>query len=193
VRRRLALLSFALFLALGGLVEGGVLHGLDQHAVSHWMPWLAPHHHALIQVATVFVPETRPTLAGTLVALWTYPASVLPSAILVALAARHLRSWRPVVVWVVANVVDVVFKELFHRPALFFHGVHVTGFDHSLPSGHTMRACVVAASLAAAWRGGRYAWLWAALVPVALVVSGDHTPTDVVAGLLAAGGLLLGM
>ena len=62
--------------------------------------------------------------------------------------------------------------------------MHVTGFDHSLPSGHTLRALVVALALACVWRAGRLAFLWAATVPVSLVVTGDHVPTDVLAAAL---------
>jgi membrane-associated phospholipid phosphatase len=185
VRRRLAVIPFALFVALAALVAAGAFHGADQYAVSHWMPWLQRKSHPLVQVSTLVVPETRWTLAGTLVALWTYPASLLPSALVAGYAAWRLRDARPAVLWLAANALELAGKLLVERPALFAHGRHVTGFDHSLPSGHTLRSLVVAWSLAALWRRGRLAYAWALSVPFALVVLGDHTPTDVVAGVLA--------
>jgi membrane-associated phospholipid phosphatase len=155
------------------------------------MPWLQRKSHPLVQISTLVVPETRWTLGGTLVALWTYPASLLPSALVVGYAAWRLRDARPAVLWVAANLVELAGKLLVARPALYAHGRHVTGFDHSLPSGHTMRSLVVAYSLAALWRRGRLAYVWALSVPFALVVTGDHVPTDVVAGLLAFAALAL--
>ena len=99
-----------------------------------------------------------------------------------------LRGWNAAVwavLWVAANVLELLGKLIVERPNLYLHGMHVSGFDHSLPSGHTLRSLVVATALAATWRTGRAALAWAATIPFALVVLGDHTPTDVVAGLLA--------
>ena len=62
----------------------------------------------------------------------------------------------------------------------------ISAFDTSLPSGHTIRSLIVAGAVAAAWRSGRAAYVWAATVPFALVATGAHTPTDVVAGSLIA-------
>jgi membrane-associated phospholipid phosphatase len=185
VRRRLAVIAFLLFVVLAALVAAGAFHGVDQYAVSHWMPWLQGKSHPFVQLSTLVVPETRWTLGGTLVALWTYPASLLPSALVAGYAAWRLRDARPAVLWVAANVVELAGKLIVERPALYAHGRHVTGFDHSLPSGHTMRSLVVAYALAALWRRGRFAYAWALTVPFALVVTGDHVPTDVVAGILA--------
>ena len=193
MRRRLAVIPFALFVALAALVAAGVFHGLDQYAVDHWMPWLQAKSHPLVAIGTLFVPETRWTLGGTLAALWTYPASVLPSALVAGYATWRLRDPRPAALWVVANAVELAGKLAVERPALYTHGRHITGFDHSLPSGHTMRSLVVAWSLAALWRRGRLAYAWALTVPFALVVTGDHTPTDVVAGALAFAGLALAL
>jgi len=191
VRRRLALSSFALFVLLAALVAAGVFHGVDQYAVSHWMPWLQRKSHPLVEITTLVVPETRWTLGGTLVALWTYPASLLPSALVAGYAAWRLRDARPAVLWVAANAVELAGKLIVARPALYAHGRHVTGFDHSLPSGHTMRSLVVAYALAALWRRGRFAYAWALTVPFALVAVGDHVPTDLVAGILAFAALSL--
>jgi membrane-associated phospholipid phosphatase len=193
VRRGIALVSAVLFVTLAILVELGELTRLDQHAVSHWMPWLEPQHHPMITVSALLVPQTVPSTFGTLVDVWTYPAAVVPSGVIVALLlvrrGRSAAVWAAL--WVAANVVELAGKLIVVRPDLYLHGLHVTGLDNSLPSGHTLRSFVLAAALAATWRAGRAAFLWAATIPFALVALGDHTPTDVVAGLLAFSALYL--
>lgn len=187
VRRRIAVVSALLFVALAILVELGEFTWLDQYAVHHWMPWIRPRHQPFVTLGALFVPQTKPSLGGTLVDLWTYPAAVVPSGLIVAaiLVARGRRAAVWGVLWIAANVLELAGKLIVDRPALYYHGAHVTGFDHSLPSGHTLRSLVIATALAATWKQGRAALVWAATVPFALVASGDHTPTDVVAGLLA--------
>ena len=187
MRRRVALVSAALFVALAILVELGAFTWLDQYAVSHWMPWLQPEHHPLITISALLVPQTVPSTLGTIVDVWTYPAAVVPSAVIVAVIVLA-RGWDAAVwaaLWVAVNVVELAGKLIVVRPNLYFHGLHVTGLDNSLPSGHTLRSLVVATAVAATWRAGRAALVWAATIPFALVALGDHTPTDVVASLLA--------
>jgi membrane-associated phospholipid phosphatase len=196
VHRRAAVPFALLFVALAILVELGVFTGLDQYAVDHWMPWLAPKSHPLVTIGALFVPSTKSSTAGTIVDLWTYPAAVVPSGIVIAivLAARRRAALPWSALWVAANVVELAGKLIVHRPALYFHGMHLSGFDNSLPSGHTLRSLVIAAALTATWRrAGRPALAWAATIPFALVALGDHTPTDVVAGLLAFGALYCGL
>jgi len=174
-------------------VHVGAFTRLDRYAVEHWMPWLRPSHPRLIHLHTLVVPETRHTLGGTLVGLWTFPASPVVSALLVGSAAlaldrrarrREAVSW--CAVWVVGNAIELATKLSLSRPRLDA----VSGFDNSFPSGHTLRAFLVAAALAAAWPRLRVAYLWALGVPFALVVLGDHTPTDVVGGALLASALI---
>lgn len=187
MHRRVALVSAILFVTLAVLVDLGRFTWLDQHAVSHWMPWLQPKPQPLVTIGGLFVPGTKSSAFGTLLDIWTYPAAVFPSFVIVALLVV-LRGWNAAVwavLWVAANLVEVAGKLIVERPNLYFHGVHVSGLDHSLPSGHTLRSLVVATALAATWRAGRPALLWAATIPFALVALGAHTPTDVVAGLLA--------
>ena len=135
-----------------------------------------------------------------LVDLVTYPASILVSALVFGVAGLVLwrRGSRTVAVvcwatWFVANALEAATKLALPKPALHREqdGVtyHVVPFDHSFPSGHTVRAVLLAALVALVWR--RFAWpaaVWAVLVvPVCLVAGSSHVPSDV------AGGLLFGL
>jgi membrane-associated phospholipid phosphatase len=74
------------------------------------------------------------------------------------------------------------------RPLLHRHGLPLAAFESSFPSGHTLRAVLLAAT-AGAVRPGARLWLaaWAAAVLVLLEVDGVHVPTDIAGGLLLAG------
>lgn len=197
-RPRVALAGAALFVATAALVAAGALTWLDQYAVTHLMPWLRPRHHPLVTISSLTLPAVHGSVAQVLVDLWTYPAAFLPSALLVLAGAWRLRArgrmdaalaW--CALWIAGNAVELAGKLAVERPPLHRGGVHVSGFDHSLPSGHTIRSLVVAGALAWAWRRGRLAFVWAAGVPFALVALGHHTPTDVVAGVFV-GAILAG-
>lgn len=159
------------------LASAGAFTGADDFAVAHLAPWLNPRPHPSITLATLTIPSIGGPVGKQLLNLWIYPAAVLPSLVIVAVCGLR---W--LALWVAGNAVEVVGKAVVSRPALHWHGAHVRGFDHSLPSGHTIRAFLVAAALAAAWRHGRWAWLWAVTVPFALVALGHHVPSDTVAG-----------
>jgi membrane-associated phospholipid phosphatase len=187
--RRVAVAGGIAFLALAVLVATGVVEGIDRYAAHHWMPWEVPAHHALIEPAAVFVPETRWTLGGTLVALLTYPASPFVSALVVVACAWLMRrrgestgAIALCALWLAANALEVSGKLIVARDPIR------DAFRHSYPSGHTVRACIVAAAVAAVWhRAHVVVATWAIVaVPVALVLIGDHTPSDVVGGLLLA-------
>jgi membrane-associated phospholipid phosphatase len=182
----------AALVVLTTLVATGSLRGADQFAVSHWMPWLAPRRHALLDVTSLLVPARHGTVAARALDAWTYPASVLASAVIVAVCAYRTRRWILVALWVAGNAVELVGKLALGKPALFTaHHVHVTGFDHSYPSGHTIRGALVAAAVAVTWpRVAPVAAVWFATVPFVLVVLGYHTPTDVIGGALVAALLL---
>lgn len=178
---RLAVAGALLFVVTALLAAAGAFTRIDDFALAHLAPWLNPHAHSSITLATLTLPATGGSLGKQLVDLWIYPASVLPSlVIVVACAWREGLRW--LALWVAGNAVEVIGKLVVSRPALRAHGLHATGFDHSLPSGHTIRAFLVAAALTAAWRHGRWAWLWAITVPAALVALGHHVPSDTVAG-----------
>jgi membrane-associated phospholipid phosphatase len=192
-RPRIALAGAALFVATAALVAAGAFTRLDQYAVSHLMPWLQPEPHALVTISSLTLPGLEGSPGRKLVDLWTYPAAFVPSALLVLVSAWRMRVRGRVdaavtscALWVAGNAVELAGKLGVERPALYRDGGHVTGFDQSLPSGHTIRSLVVAGALAWAWRRGRLAFAWAAGVPFALVALGHHTPTDVVAGVFVA-------
>lgn len=185
------LVPAAAFVATAALVDAGALSWLDQYAVDHWMPWLAPQHHPLIVPEHLFLPRVggRP-VAASLLDLWTYPASLFVSFVVVGACTYLTGRFVFLALWLALNAVELAGKLIVDRPPLYTAAhVHVTAFDHSLPSGHTMRAFVVAIALAWSFRRGRLAYLWAASVPVALVLTGNHVPTDVIAGLFAVAAL----
>lgn len=181
------------FLVLAGLVMAGVFTGIDRYSVRHLMPWLEPSTGRLVNIGALFLPETRPSLGGSLVALWTYPASPFVSGLVIvvcAYAVDHRGDRRAAVsfcaLWIIANVLELIGKLAIARPAIGLHR-----FQHSYPSGHTLRACVIAAVVTWTWRrAGPAVAAWALAVPVALVLLGDHTPTDVVGGLLLSSCLI---
>ena len=187
--RRLAILAAAAFALLTALVWTGVFTSLDRYAVHHLMPWanFGPHH--LVDVPSVFTPQTKPSLGGTLVALWTYPASPFVSGLVVLACARKLgrpRGLAAIGVWLAANAIELLGKLVVDRPS-----VGPSGFTDSFPSGHTVRAFVTAAIVGWTWRrAGAPAFAWAAGVAVALVALGDHVPTDVLGGALLAAALV---
>lgn len=183
--RRVAITAGSLFLVLTGLVWGGVFTRLDRLAAHHWMPWAQFGHHRLIDFGSVFTPQTEHTLGGTLVGLWTYPASPFVSGLIVLACAWKLGRRDGLVaiaLWIAANAFELAGKLIVARPS-----VGEPGFTHSFPSGHTVRAFVTAAVIGWTWRRAALpAVAWAAGIPFALVALGDHVPTDVLGGALLA-------
>jgi membrane-associated phospholipid phosphatase len=188
-RPRLAIAGGLLAALVATLAASGVLRGIDQYAVDHLMPWLQVRHRPFVTFGALTVPKFPRPAANTALELWTYPAAVLPSLLIVLAAARRLPridglAW--CTLWCAGNAVELAGKLILRKPDLYLHTSHVAAFDASLPSGHTIRAFVLACAVASAWRWGRLARVWAATVPFALVVSGAHAPSDVVTGTLVA-------
>jgi membrane-associated phospholipid phosphatase len=198
---------FAVLGALGGalavlaaLVQGGVLRSVDQFSADHLMPWLVPGNASGVTARGFYRPfPLHSPVAIKLLDAWTYPCSVLASALVVIGVGTLL--WRrhgpeaglaPAAAWVLANTIEVIGKGLLTKPAVFGTAdgqrVHVVPFDDSFPSGHMTRGVVVAWALALVWRRAA-PWLvgWAALVGPALVLCSAHTISDV------AGGALVGL
>ena len=183
------------FAALAALVAHGNLTSLDEWAMHHAMP-------------EARFTTTKPTLADALVPLWgsswhgavaittdvvTLPAALITSAAIVALACFVVRGRTAVAlaaVYVVGNCVEELTKATLTRPALFAQGLHVAAFDNSFPSGHTIRAALVALAVAGAWpRAWRWAVVWAAATAVMLELGAQHVPSDIAGGLLLAAAL----
>ena len=188
-----------LFALLAVLVAHGTFTHLDQHAVSNLMPWLQPPFHTGVQASHLFLPRVGGSLGEAPVALSTYPAGALPSAVVLVCCtvSLHRRGLdRAAVVWsaawLIANLVEVAGKAIVVRPALFSHGLHVASYDQSYPSGHMLRATVLTAAVIYTWHRARPLLVWLPAMAVALVALGDHTPTDVAGGVLAASALVLG-
>jgi membrane-associated phospholipid phosphatase len=169
----------AAFAALAVLVAAGAFTGLDQWAVDHLMPGGAFSAH-------------EPSLVDALVPLktthWHDPWSVavnvltLPASFVIALALVAWRSRLLAALLLAAVAVETLCKHVLDRPPLQHGGLHVVGFDDSFPSGHALRAVIVAGAFLSP-----LAALWALASIVLLELAGWHTPTDI------AGGIALGL
>jgi membrane-associated phospholipid phosphatase len=117
----------------------------------------------------------------------TLPGQVVVSFLLVLAASWKLRTPDWIGVWLVAVVVELVFRHTLMRPPLYRHEVHLVAFDNSWPSGHALRCAIVAAALTAAWPRLRIMLgVWLAAAVVLLELAGFHTPSDLAGGLLLA-------
>jgi len=198
LRRRRPIAALIVSLAvLTGLVESGALTRIDQYAVYHLMPGLDVRHQGKDSLGGLFVPYSgRLEWWDKILELWTYPCSVLISALVIGTVAGVLwrRSRRPAAVvvvaaWAAGNGIEVVGKGIIRRSDLYGlaggERIHVVAFDNSFPSGHSLRCVLVVCAVTLAWRRA-LPWLlaWAALVPVFLVMQSAHVPTDVLGGLL---------
>jgi membrane-associated phospholipid phosphatase len=178
------------FAVLASLVAAGTFTRLDQWACDHLMPLAGGTSGGPPTFFESLVPLFHATWhpAGVAVAqIVTLPGQVVISFVLVAAAAWKLRSPVWIAAWLGVMVVEVAFRHVLTRPALYRDGVHIVSFDSSWPSGHALRCTLVAVALAAAWPRAKTAlavWLFVAVV--LLVLAGFHTPTDVVGGLLLA-------
>jgi membrane-associated phospholipid phosphatase len=198
----LALLFGSGFAALAVLVADGSLSGVDHYAAVHWMPApsheLASHSASLVGAILPGWGLSSPTAVELAATVVTLPAYVLVAAAVYAaglwvLARREsvacAAAWAAA--FVAGNLVEVISKAALTRPAVVVGPVHVVAFDASYPSGHALRACLLAA-LAVRLRPHLWpaAAAWAAGTCVLLVAGGAHTVTDVVGGVLLAGFLV---
>jgi hypothetical protein len=171
------------FAALAALVATGATNGLDRWAIDHTMPGA---HFGTSKPTTgeALIPLLHVRWHGTvhvLAEIVTLPAAFLPSLLLLVALRRF--AW--IVPWAAGTAVEGICKLTLTRPALYHHGLHLAAFDNSYPSGHTIRAII----LAAAWPAARP---WAVVAIVLLELGGFHVPTDIAGGLLLAA-LLLGL
>jgi len=195
VRVRVALLAAA-YAALAGLVAAGSATRVDQWGVDHAMPgaqFRSTTQRFVEAVVPLLHASYHPFVHG-LAVIWTVPAASVPS--LVLCGAVWIVLWRRgrrraavawAAAWVAGTGIEVLTKELLTRPALHAHGLHVVGFDASYPSGHTIRAVLLAATVIAAWPAARvWAIAWAAAAVALTELAGLHTPTDIAGGLILA-------
>ena len=166
------------FVVLAVLVEVTDFDRLNQFAVDHLQPFASGKGHPrLNSLAELVVSPGGPGFSALLIGI----------AALLLLAQRRPRAafaWPATLV--AALVIEVVCKLVInqHRSGIW-HGFGFT-FDSSFPSGHMLRAILVAGAAAAVWpwlRGPLI--LWCVAVAGCLLVSGWHLPTDIAGGILA--------
>jgi membrane-associated phospholipid phosphatase len=192
----------AAFGLVAGLVAAGAFDAVDSFAVHHLMPGLGTNREtpSLLESAIPFFHQDRTTTVERVANVLTLPASPLPSLLL--LGAGCLLLWRRgarseallwAAAWVAGNAIELLCKTVVERPALFVHQPgrrypdHVFPFDSSYPSGHTLRALLLAAVAVRLWRRWWPLFLaWAVTVVVALEVAGEHAPSDLLGGVLLA-------
>jgi membrane-associated phospholipid phosphatase len=183
-RRSAALLACG-FAALAVLVATGGFTRLDQWAVDHAMPGahFANEGGGLLEGLVPLLHSDWTSGYAVAANIVTLPASFLISLAIVFACSRVLAA-----ALVAAVVVELVCKETLTRPGLYDGSFHIGPFDSSFPSGHTLRAVIVAGAVAWTWPPARPAAVaWAIVSIVLLELAGWHTPTDI------AGGLILGV
>jgi len=188
-----------LYYALTALMLGGVLTGLDEWGLDHVMPALNPRARAngIVSLNSIWRPFPLDVpWWQKLLDVYTYPASVLVSGLLVAIACvvlvrrgQRLPAFVWLGAWLAGSGIEVIGKNVLTRPSLYWTNgrirLHVVPYANSYPSGHTVRAVVVAAVIAYVWRRATVpVAVWLVLVPVSLVIGAAHTITDVIGGLL---------
>jgi membrane-associated phospholipid phosphatase len=194
-----------MLVALAALVATGHMERIDQWSVNHLMPYQdrpVGQPTTIDQLMSPLSAVARPSndaVARTLFAV-TLPVAPLPAAMIGGLGVfalvgtmRRRRALAWAVILVSASVVEVAIKDLVERPLLqkfdAAHGAVVAkdSFNHSFPSGHTVRGILLAMLLAEVAPRFRTAlMIWVVAMSAALVVASMHTPSDVVGGVLVA-------
>lgn len=172
------------FATLAVLVATGATNGIDQWAIDHTMPG-AQFSGRKQSLGDALIPLRHVHWHGAvhiLAEIVTLPAAFLPS-LLVLVALRKFAWLLP---WALGTAIEELCKLTLTRPALYHHTLHLAAFDNAFPSGHTIRAVVIAA----AWPAARP---WAVAAIVLLELGGFHVPTDIAGGLLLAVLLVLGL
>jgi membrane-associated phospholipid phosphatase len=216
VTRRLGIATFSLagFVTVALLVASGGTSSVDQFSVDHLMLGLYPYVDDGMRWSAVGAQRagwlsgpissaTNPDRIVNRIADVAYiPASgfVASALVFLLIVVALFRGQRiAAACWAAAyaagNGFEIIGKELIERPQLYvtaqYGSVPIWKFDTSFPSGHTIRAILLAALVAWMFPTLRtLAAAWAAIVVVLLVVAGTHTPTDVAGGLLVAVALL---
>jgi membrane-associated phospholipid phosphatase len=191
----------AAFAALAVLVATGALTGIDQWAVDHLMPGRpgTQHKPTLTEAVVPLLHASWSPALDVVGNVVTLPAQVVIASVLVAVCClllwrrnrrRAAIAWG--VAWIVGNAVEVLCKSTLDRPPLHAGGVMLRGLQSSYPSGHTLRAVLLAAIVTALWPAARrWVFLWAAATLALLEADGFHVPSDIAGGLLLAVLLIL--
>lgn len=183
VPRRLALTRRALwysaaFVVLAALVDITDFDRLNAFAVQHLQPLAGGNGHPrMLEATTVLVSPAGPMITALVIAA----ASI---CLLARGRTRAAAAWPAALA--LALVVEVVSKLVVdqHRSNIW-HGFGLT-LDSSFPSGHMLRAILIAGAVAAVIPALRAALaVWCVAVAVCLLINGWHLPTDIAGGILA--------
>jgi membrane-associated phospholipid phosphatase len=180
---------------LAVLVDRGSLASLDHAARSHLSPLQAgPAGRARSGVLQLIAGATDAVISA---------AGIAVSLILATLGLRRLaRSGRPRLALLSASAlaagfaIELAAKAAVHQQQpdhrVICRGLGAGGFDASFPSGHALRAVLLAGIGAALWPHLQRRFVLSALaVALALQVNGIHPLSDIVAGLLTGAALWL--
>jgi len=188
VSRRSAALLVCAFAALAALVATGGFTRVDQWAVDHLMPGPNAGARGLVDGLVPLLHSNWSSAYAIAANIVTLPASFIVSLAIALACSRALG-----VALLAAVAVEALCKEVLVRPALYDGSFHITAFDSSFPSGHSLRAVIVAAAAAGRWPRVRLiAVVWAIASLVLLQLAGWHTPTDIAGGVILGALALLG-
>jgi membrane-associated phospholipid phosphatase len=163
---------------LAALVDITDFDRLNAFAVHQLQPLAGGNGHPRIREWT----EVLISPAGPMITVL-----VIAGAAICLLARRRNRAaaaWSAALA--LALMVEIVSKLVVgqHRSGIW-HGFGLT-FDSSFPSGHMLRAVLIAGAVAAVIPALRVALgVWCAAVAVCLLINGWHLPTDIAGGILA--------
>jgi membrane-associated phospholipid phosphatase len=189
---------------LAAAVGVGHMGPLDQLSVDNLMPFhdrpvREPSTWQQLMSPLGAVTNGRNSAAAQALFALTIPAAPLASAVvavaaLVVMASRghgRVRIWAATLIG--AAIAEVALKSIVGRPLLhqfdsrFQADVSRDAFNHSFPSGHTVRAALIVALLIELAPSLRFPlMLWLMAMSAALVLCSMHTPTDVLGGVLLA-------
>jgi membrane-associated phospholipid phosphatase len=180
------------YATLAVLIAAGAFTGVDQWAVDHLMPSSAFHHARTgwLEAAVPLLHQRFDSPLAIAADGVTLPAAALVSLAIVSFASR-VAGIGLLAAWAAGSAVELLCKHVLVRPALHTGTFYIATFDSSFPSGHALRAVLVAYAVARVWpraRGVAIAWVIASVV--LLQRAGWHTPTDLAGGLLLGGVLL---
>jgi membrane-associated phospholipid phosphatase len=186
---RSAVALAAAYATLAVLVAAGAFTRVDQWAVEHLMPSASFHggRPGWLEAAVPLLHQRFDSPLAVAADIVTLPAAALVSLVIV-IAAWRVAGPGLLAAWAAGSAVELLCKHVLVRPALYAGTLHIDAFDSSFPSGHALRAVLVACAVAQLWpRAGRVAAVWVIASVVLLQLAGWHTPTDLAGGLLLGG------